>query len=1158
MVITYDKAGNKVTEKVGLESVALWSMPQNLLITTYNYYDNNLLKNVINGDGDRVEYEYDPNGNMTKETAYMDANHARITEYTYNYLNKVETAKSYVESKDIYGADTEKSTVVLTTEYTYDYNGNVKTITTPDGVVTEYEYDNLDRVITTTVDGLDEYGNKTKHVSFMTYDFNGNVLTVTDAEENLTQNIYDQKGLLIKTIDAENGITAYDYDNMGRLIAKVLPENYVEGAKLEEMSRAVYTYDSMNRIVLEQDIYFDESTKEFRTITSKAYQYDANGNVTKELDALGYASGTGTTVSEKIATGYGNISTYNDANMLITTLSPVSKDKGLAYDVKITYDAAGRKTSETNANNVVIKYYYDNAGRVTKTTVIDNTSVDKTEKTLSEATYDDLGNVLTMTDANGNKTTYTYNLLGLLRSQETPGDETIPAYVVQYQYNTMGKLAYQIDNMDRVVLWTYNHDGQVLTQTEQKLDGTESISIVNAYDKNGNVRFKTDANENTTEYVYDGLNRVTEIKITVNETERVTTKTYDKNGNVLSETDWLGNTYTYYYDALNRLVKKTNPYDIVIEKYEYNDNHAQIKAWDALEQATIFTYDKNNRLLSTEDPAGHKTSQTYDNVGNIETKTDGENNTTTFSYDGLNRLIKVTNAKGEETSYTYDLNGNKLTQTDGKLNTITYTYNAANLLIKKEDPEGTKVPEKTVVYTYYPNGKVATTTDRNGNVTTYTYDVHGNLINDTVTMERDGIVIMTDSITRTYDGNGNLLTITDSTGTTIRTYDELNRVETKTVPNVGTITYTYDVTEGLENGYYKEVSKDPIGNVTEKVYDKAGRLVQVIVGENVTTYTYYDNGNRKSVIYNDGATEEYTYYPNNQVKTLVNKKSDGTIMDSYSYTYDDAGNQLTKHEIINGLEKGTTTYTYDDLNRLVTVTEPNGRVTIYTYDAAGNRETETVIEGETRTEYTYTYNEQNRLTDITTKVNNVTISVTSYSYDNNGNQLVTTVKTYDGNDITSSKIILTNTYDLRNQLIRTMTENGSVITNSYNGEGLRVIKAVNGDKTYYLYEYMTVILEVDKNGNQLAHNVYGTNLLMRTVEGETYYYMYNGHGDVTALIDINGEIAATYYYDAFGNILDSTGDVNNNILYSGYQYDEETGLYYLNARMYDPKIARFL
>ena len=70
--------------------------------------------------------------------------------------------------------------------------------------------------------------------------------------------------------------------------------------------------------------------------------------------------------------------------------------------------------------------------------------------------------------------------------------------------------------------------------------------------------------------------------------------------------------------------------------------------------------------------------------------------------------------------------------------------------------------------------------------------------------------------------------------------------------------------------------------------------------------------------------------------------------------------------------------------------------------------------------------------------------------------------------------------------------------------------------------------------------------------------MYNGHVDVTALLRVDGTIAVSYYYDAFGNILQQTGSVNNNITYAGYQYDSETGLYYLNSRYYDSKIARFL
>nr|WP_165755785.1 RHS repeat-associated core domain-containing protein [Ruminiclostridium hungatei] len=79
-----------------------------------------------------------------------------------------------------------------------------------------------------------------------------------------------------------------------------------------------------------------------------------------------------------------------------------------------------------------------------------------------------------------------------------------------------------------------------------------------------------------------------------------------------------------------------------------------------------------------------------------------------------------------------------------------------------------------------------------------------------------------------------------------------------------------------------------------------------------------------------------------------------------------------------------------------------------------------------------------------------------------------------------------------------------------------------------------------------------------TADGTSYYYMYNGHADVTALLKPDGSIAATYYYDAFGNITDTMGSASNSITYAGYQYDKETGLYCLNARMYDLKTARFI
>jgi len=155
-------------------------------------------------------------------------------------------------------------------------------------------------------------------------------------------------------------------------------------------------------------------------------------------------------------------------------------------------------------------------------------------------------------------------------------------------------------------------------------------------------------------------------------------------------------------------------------------------------------------------------------------------------------------------------------------------------------------------------------------------------------------------------------------------------------------------------------------------------------------------------------------------------------------------------------------------------------------------------------------------------------------------------------------MVQSNTYDVWNQLVRTETENGTVVENAYNGDGRRVIKTVNGAATYYLYEYDKVILETNVFGDVTGRNVYGLNLLIRTVGVDTFYYMYNGHADVTTLLTPEGTVAASYYYDAFGNILEQTGDVSNSVLFAGYQYDKETGLYYLNARMYDPVTARFM
>jgi RHS repeat-associated protein len=325
---------------------------------------------------------------------------------------------------------------------------------------------------------------------------------------------------------------------------------------------------------------------------------------------------------------------------------------------------------------------------------------------------------------------------------------------------------------------------------------------------------------------------------------------------------------------------------------------------------------------------------------------------------------------------------------------------------------------------------MATKIDRNGVTTAYTYDIFGRLL----TEDAGGQVQ-----SYTYDANGNMLTMADAMGTTTRAYDTLNRNISKEVPVIGLSTYEYDLP--AENpGEHAERTTDPKGNVTLKTYDKVGRLSKVTLDNDITEYDYYRHGRQFRVNYPDGTTETYAYDKVNRITKLVNAKEGGSILSSYQYTYDGAGNQLTKYEA-----KGTTTYTYDSL-----------------------------------------------------------------------------------------------------------------------AQGYRVEKQVNNKTIRYLYEADKVVLETDESNNLTAYQVYGAALIYRSTSADSelgvqsYYYLYSAHGDVTALMNSEGDVAVTYDYDAFGNIISQTGAADNAIKYAGYQHDEESGLYYLNARYYDSVTARFI
>ncbi len=504
-------------------------------------------------------------------------------------------------------------------------------------------------------------------------------------------------------------------------------------------------------------------------------------------------------------------------------------------------------------------------------------------------------------------------------------------------------------------------------------------------------------------------------------------------------------------------------------------------------------------------------------------------------YTGLNSPINTATETGADTDYTV----------------TRYQYNHQNQMTTMTDPL-----EQTTQNTYDMVGNLIKQTDRNGNNITYQYNGQGKLLNKKVT--KDG---QTKQITYTYDKLGNRKSMTDETGTTTYSYDDLSRLKTENAPNNITKEYTYDAVSNRlaytlkQNGTAKQ-------NISY-TYDTLNRQKQVKEnGTTKATYTYDTNGNRQSLTYDNSNSTTYTYNDANRLTNITNKKGT-TKQTEYNYTYYLDGNQASKTD-----NNGTTTYQYDGLGRLTAVTEPNSITTTYTFDDNSNRKTKTTTEG---TAIAYTYDKNNRLLTETKVIEGTTeneIAVTLYEYDNNGNQVkkITDTKAYENQsesfDVyvagkTENSIITSNEYDGFNQLTKT-TDETQTITYKYNGDGLRTRKTTNGNITNHIWDGSNIVIETDGAGNITKKYLRGINLIASDIEGTTNYYLYNGHGDVVQLTQTNGTITKNYDYDAFGIEKDIDQNDTNPFRYCGEYYDTETGTIYLRARYYDPSVGRFI
>ena len=541
----------------------------------------------------------------------------------------------------------------------------------------------------------------------------------------------------------------------------------------------------------------------------------------------------------------------------------------------------------------------------------------------------------------------------------------------------------------------------------------------------------------------------------------------------------------------------------------------------------------------------HKTTYEYDRYGILQSKKTPNDNAAgtsgaseSYAYDYAGRVVSLTNAAGAEAETVYDSLGRVTEEYDFNGNVTGYGYNTYGLLSSVESGEaellGQGVLPRTL-YSYDENGNRALersnfVNQNDGNTASVMqprvhtkYDMRGRV--DYVA------VYEADCETKTYtkyfyDVKGNVkkvvsgLTSPSITETAIPAgasvveyeYHPYLGVMTKMVQPDGTEQYfEYDYFGLLsEQGYVGENS-ETYGEISYS-YSNIGELVSKTAGEEQNTYTYNLAGQVTSVTDATG-TREYTYDPQGRLVQVAETSASNTT--TTSYTYDLRGNRLTK-----AAGTDTTSYTYDLNNRLLSEAEGD-TTTLYEYDDRGNLVSK---RKETLTDETVTTDSASVLTD------NLSENVELYTY--NG----------------------------FNQLSEYRT-GGTRASYTYNAEGIRTSKTVNGNTTQFLLNGANVIGEIGAN-NQVTHYIRGATGIIYSVDGSyaqstKKYYTTNGHGDVVGLLNNAGVLTKSYTYDAFGVEQNIDPADTNPFRYCGEYFDNESKDLYLRARYYSASTGRF-
>lgn len=678
--------------------------------------------------------------------------------------------------------------------------------------------------------------------------------------------------------------------------------------------------------------------------------------------------------------------------------------------------------------------------------------------------------------------------------------------------------------------WTFNYQNGNLSSitdpagrvTQFAIDGNRHLTRITAadgatrrfaYDHRGLMTYTTDENGNITEHLYDTYGRITQVREPAGGgTQRVLTFTPSdtsypllndsplgdpdspapavptsgdlaagvrygrgglrgltyKWGRWLQKSDGLGRATTYQRDETGKLLKRTYQ-DGTCDTYSYDETgnvlqtsrkEASLCAETSAPLTSFATLMKQGIVQGFSNYSSESLS-----LETLTTDQDDQRQQESLSLHPSNASLSE---QEMVTRLTYEERFNHLkTKTDALGNVTTYVYDyeegagEAGNLIRIQYPsvedENGALTTPTVSYTYNTRGQVTTATDARGVVTRYVY-TQGTAA-EADTLFAAGVAPAPGLLTQVIQDAGGL-----NQTTTYSRFDAAGAPGTVTGPGCcgnGQVThYTYDALGRMHT------KTDALGVVTTYDYDPAG---------NLTRRTTSDPASGRTVI------TAYSYDPDG--KQLSRRTTADGIVSETTSTYDENGKLASQ----TGANGNTTTYTYDDADQLVSVTDSQNQ-TGYTYTSKGQLETTTLPTGAVMKAV---YNAFGQKVQAIADEQGLALT-TAYTYDHNGNLKALT----DANLTTSAS-----TYDALNRLTTVEDALGHTTTYRYDLNGnLRFLTDAKEQTTEFVYDAL----------NRLTKEI-------RPL-GETTTYEYDAAGNLVARVDAKGQ-RTEYDYDPATNQL---------------------------------------